>query len=69
MNGIEFFRILSLRGGLELEILGLKRSRGSSAYSLIKKEFNFKGSKKDVLEQLEEHISKIKQERIKSNTR
>jgi hypothetical protein len=48
---IEFYRLRALRSALKLEILGMKRS-GRSAYSIIKQEFNFKGSKKRVLKQL-----------------
>lgn len=53
---IELFRLLSLRGALKLEILGLKHSRGS-IYAAVKREFGFKGNKKKVLAQLEQHIS------------
>ena len=54
---IENFRILLLRAALKLEITGLRRSRGlSSAYSQIKREFGFKGSKVKVLEQLDTYI-------------
>ena len=53
-DAIEHYRLCVLRRALKLEIAGLKRSRGlKSAYSLIKDEFEFKGSKKKVLEQLE----------------
>ncbi len=52
---IDSYRLKVLRGALKLEILGMKR-RGPSAYSIIKKEFGFKGSKVKVLEQLESKI-------------
>ena len=42
---IEFYRLRALRSALKLEILGMKR-KGQSAYSIIKKEFNIKGSKR-----------------------
>jgi len=48
-------RILALRTMLKLEVKGMTR-RGRSAYSIIKEEFSFKGSKKRVLEQLSKHI-------------
>jgi len=48
-------RILTLRAALKLELKGMK-SRGSSAYSIIKREFGFKGSKAKVLEQLNDFI-------------
>lgn len=50
---IDAFRFLSLRSALKLECIGMKR-RGQSAYSIIKKEYGFKGSKKAVLEQMDQ---------------
>ena len=58
---IELFRILALRGALKMEILGMSR-RGRSVYSIVKEEFGFKGSKKRVLEQLEEVITERKED-------
>ena len=52
---IDAFRLRALRGALKLETLGMKR-RGSSAYSIVKEEFGFKGNKRKVLEQLEQLI-------------
>ena len=52
---IKLFRLASLRSALKLEILGMKR-RGPSVYSIVKKELGFKGSKKEVLKQLENYI-------------
>ena len=48
---IEFYRLRALRSALKLEILGMKR-KGQSAYSIIKKEFIIKGSKRKVLNEL-----------------
>tara|TARA_R100000963_G_C4598505_1_gene73106 strand:- start:245 stop:481 length:237 start_codon:yes stop_codon:yes gene_type:complete len=46
--------VLSLCYALKLETLGMKRGANRrSAYSIAKEEFNLKGSKKKVLEQLE----------------
>ena len=45
-------RLVALRSGLKLEILGMKK-KGRSAYSILKKEYGYKGSRKDVLSQLE----------------
>ncbi len=47
-DGIKVFRLLSLRGMLSLELKGLHRSHGPSAYVVIKKEFNLKGSRQKV---------------------
>ena len=49
-NKIDKYRLFVLRSALKLETLGMA-SRGRSAYSIIKKEFNLKGNKKKVLEQ------------------
>lgn len=48
-------RTLTLRGALKLEVAGMTR-RGRSAYSIIKQEFGFKGSKQKVLDQLNSYI-------------
>jgi|TARA_R100000084_G_scaffold93837_1_gene47617 hypothetical protein len=45
-------RLVALRYGLKLEILGMKK-KGRSAYSILKTEYGYKGSRKDVLSQLE----------------
>lgn len=55
-ESIDAFRLLALKGALKLEVLGMTRS-GSSAYSIVKKEFGFKGSKKVVLEKFEAHLT------------
>ena len=49
-------RILRLRGMLKLEMKGMTR-RGQSAYSIIKEEFGFKGTRQKVLDQLTEYIN------------
>ena len=50
---IDRFRVYVLMSALSLEIKGLKR-RGPSAYSIIKSEFNLKGSRENVLAQLQQ---------------
>ena len=50
---IDRFRAYVLMSALALEIKGLKRS-GPSAYSIIKREFNLKGSREKVLTQLQQ---------------
>lgn len=49
-ESINAFRLLTLRGALKLEVLGMKR-RGPSALSIVKREFGFKGNAKSVSEQ------------------
>jgi len=50
------YRLLALKSALKLEVLGMKRSRGPSVFSIVKKEFGFKGTKASVLEQFTQHI-------------
>ena len=57
-NQIKMARALTLRAALKLEIIGLKRSRGPSAYAIIKSEFNLKGNKERVLDQLNQILEK-----------
>ena len=45
---IKAWRLLTLRSALRLECYGMGR-RGQSAYSIIKSEFGFRGSKASVL--------------------
>ena len=52
---IALARMQMLRYALRLEIKGMKR-RGRSAYSIIKQEFGFTGSKQTVLAELESYI-------------
>ena len=61
-DNINLFRLLSLRSALKLEIAGMKK-RGRSAYSIIKEEFGFKGSKESVLADLQELIAQKKDEK------
>ena len=53
-DSVPRYRLLMLRQGLKMETKGLRiSSHRPSAYSIIKKEFNLKGSKVKVLEQFE----------------
>ena len=45
------YRERVLLSALKLEMLGIKRSRGRTAYSIIKSEFNLKGSRQSVYDQ------------------
>ncbi len=55
---ISAFQMLTLKGALKLETLGMKR-RGPSAATLVKRQFGFKGNKASLLEQLEAHLREI----------
>ncbi len=45
------YRLMVLLSALKLEMLGIKRSRGRTAYSIIKSEFNLKGNRQSVYNQ------------------
>ena len=49
-ENIERYRLMVLLSALKLEALGLKR-RGPSVYSIIRREFNLKGSRQSVYDQ------------------
>ena len=49
-NHIELYRMITQKQALKLELVGLK-TRGRTAYSLIKEMYGLKGSKQKVYEQ------------------
>lgn len=51
-------RLITLRGALKLELLGMKR-RGRSAYAIIKDEFGLKGNKQRVYDQFDNIVKDI----------
>jgi hypothetical protein len=55
-NQIPNFRGKTLLYALRLECLGMKR-RGRSAYSIVKEEYNLKGNKQSVYNQLVKILS------------
>jgi len=56
-EAIDHYRALALLSALKLEVIGMKR-RGASAYSIIKAEYNLKGSKQKVYEQFRTLLGK-----------
>ena len=58
-NHIELYQMMVQKQALKLEIYGLK-TRGKSAYVLIKEIYKLKGSKQKVLEQFTKMIEDIK---------
>ena len=50
---IEGARLLTLRSMLKLEMKGMSRSKGPSAYSMLK-QMGFKGTREQVLAQMDE---------------
>ena len=53
---IALYQMLVLRSALKLEMLGMKMSRGKTAYSAIKHLFNLKGNRQKVLDIFNEII-------------
>ena len=53
---IELYQMLVLRQALKLEMMGLKMSKGKTAYSAIKKIFNLNGNRQKVLDTFNEII-------------
>ena len=58
-NHIELYTMMVQKQALKLEIYGMK-TRGKSAYVLIKEIYKLKGSKQRVLEQFTKIIEDIK---------
>lgn len=56
---ISMFQMLALKGALKLEVAGMRRSKGPSAYSIVKKQFGFRGNKQKVLDQLVARIEEV----------
>jgi hypothetical protein len=56
---IDVLRLLALKGALKLECVGLRATRGRSAYSIIKSEFGLRGNKASVLKQFEEICGRL----------
>jgi hypothetical protein len=56
-EGIEAFRRLALRSALKLEILGMRRSHGSSALTILRESYGIKArTKKAALIEWEERL-------------
>ena len=56
-KGIEFARMATLKSALKLECMGMRMSRGVSAYAICKQDYNLKGNKQKVLEQMEKLVA------------
>ena len=50
-ENINNYRLIVLKQGLKLEMLGMRASRGKSCYSMIKEEFKLIVNKKNVYNQ------------------
>ena len=52
-NQIDDARRLTLRAMLQLELKGLRKSRGPTAYATLKAVYGYKGTRESVLAQLD----------------
>lgn len=53
---IALARLATLKAGLKLEMQGLNLSRRVSCYSILRKEYGYKGNRKNVLAQVEKTL-------------
>lgn len=60
-----FARLATLKGGLKLEMIGMRRSKGRSCYAILKSE-GYRGSRQKVYEQVCKKIEDLIEERKKS---
>ena len=51
---IQMARYLTMRSGLQLEVKGMRLTRGLPCYKMIKDTFGLKGNKQKVLDQFED---------------
>ena len=51
---IQMAKHLTMRSGLQLELKGMRLTRGVSCYKMIKDRFGLKGNKQKVLDQFED---------------
>ena len=58
---VNLYELAVLEKALELELKGLK-SRGRTAYSIIKSEFGFKGGRESVLSQFKDYRQNLMKE-------
>jgi hypothetical protein len=57
-ENIELFRLMTLRQGLKLELMGMKVSRGVSILKILKG-MGYKGTRQQILTQLDEVHAQI----------
>jgi hypothetical protein len=58
-EAISFPHLAALRGAPRLELRGLRRSRGPTAYAILKRDYHYKGTKAQVLEAVNRDIEEI----------
>ena len=60
-RNIQVARMITLKGMLKMEVLGMKR-KGRSAYAIVKDHYGLKGNKERVLEQFTQLVDEAKEE-------
>jgi hypothetical protein len=62
-ESINHYKFLILIQGLKVEMKGMRMtSKGRTCYSILRREYGFKGSREKVLAQAQEAMDKIKKE-------
>lgn len=56
---IQAYHLLSQRAAMRLELVGLRHSSGRSVIQHIKGIYKFKGDRRQVFAQFEEHLKKL----------
>ena len=62
-ESINMFSMIALCGALKLELLGMK-SRGPSAYAIIKREYGLRGNQQSVFDQFKAIKEQAKLDRM-----
>ena len=56
----ELARLIALRSAMRMEVKGFRMTnKAPTAYSILKKEYGFKGNKQKVLDQVSEILDKV----------
>jgi hypothetical protein len=56
-ESIAFYRLMTLKRGIEMEAKGMRLTRGRTCLSIVKKEFGWKGNRDKILALLDEEIA------------
>jgi len=67
-EGIEFFRLASIKSAVKLESKGIRVSSRFSAYATAKKRYGLKGDREKVLAQLEAMVKERIEKKCQSAT-
>ena len=63
-NVIRAFRLFTIIQGAKMEGMGLRRSRGPSCLSILKKEFGFKGARAEILSEARRVYDEMKKDAL-----